>query len=158
MPISFFVAVAVAVAGGPWNAGWGFAPHHGVPPMQPFLQSYHLNKSVAGYFVANNTGLANPAEVVAENKLGIVGIGWNLNHLHTSVSGGLETYEAEQAKVLKAARPDVGVMVLRNTEVVSTFWTAFRNAMNDTELWLQSPPGSGKPISEPWGTDDPKSG
>ena len=46
MPISFFVAVAVAVAGGPWNAGWGFAPHHGVPPMQPFLQSYHLNKSV----------------------------------------------------------------------------------------------------------------
>lgn len=44
-------------------------------------------------------------------------------------------------------------MVLRNTEVVSTFWSAFRDAMNDTELWLQSPPGSGKPISEPWGTD-----
>jgi hypothetical protein len=49
-------------------------------------------------------------------------------------------------------------MVLRNTEVVSTFWTAFRDAMNDTELWLQAPPGSGKPINEPWGTDDPKSG
>lgn len=65
--------------------------------------SLSVSLQVAGYFVANNTGLANPAEVVAENKLGIVGIGWNLNHLHTSVSGGLETYEAEQAKVLKAA-------------------------------------------------------
>ena len=40
-------------------------------------------------------------------------------------------------------------MVLRNTEVVSTFWSSFRDAMNDTDIWLQSPPGSGKPINEP---------
>ena len=30
--------------------------------------------------------------------------------------------------------------------------------MADPSLWLQRPPGSGKPINEPWGTDDPKSG
>ena len=143
---------------GPWGAGWGFAAAGGVPPQPAGMQSYLLNKSVVGYFVANNTGLASAAELAAEVKLGIVGIGWNLNHLATSESGGLEQYEAEQAAALKAARPDVGVMVLRNTEVVSTFWTAFRDAMNDTDIWLQSPPGSGKPINEPWGTDDPASG
>jgi hypothetical protein len=75
-----------------------------------------------------------------------------------SKAGGIEQYEIQQAAALKRERPDVGVMVLRNTEVVSTFWSAFREAMNDTDLWLQSPPGSGKPINEPWGTDDPKSG
>ena len=123
------------------------------------LQSrYLLNQSVVGYFVANNTGLANDAELAAEARLGIMGIGWNLNHLATSKHGGLETYEAEQARALKKLRPDIGVMVLRNTEVVSTFWTAFREAENNTELWLQRPPGSGNPISEPWGTDDPRSG
>ena len=104
---------------GPWGAGWGFAAAGGVPPQPAGMQSYLLNKSVVGYFVANNTGLASAAELAAEVKLGIVGIGWNLNHLATSKSGGLEQYEAEQAAALKAARPDVGVMVLRDTEVVS---------------------------------------
>ena len=145
-------------AGNPWVAGWGFASHQGVPAMQPFLQSYHLNKSVVGYFVANYTGLDSASEVAEEVKLGIVGIGWELDHSTTSVSGGLELYEAQQAAALKAARPDVGIMLLRDTEVVTTFWTAFRDAMNDTDLWLQSPPGSGKPISEPWGSTDPHAG
>ena len=30
--------------------------------------------------------------------------------------------------------------------------------MKDPDLWLQDPPGSGKPIRGSWGTDDPKSG
>lgn len=142
-----------------WGAGWGFKTHGGTPAMPAKFQSrYLLNQSVVGYFVANNTGLANDAELAAEARLGIMGIGWNLNHLATSKHGGLESYEVEQAGALKKLRPDVGVMVLRNTEVVSTFWTAFREAENNTELWLQRPPGSGKPISEPWGTDDPHSG
>lgn len=152
------VVAATVSAGGPWSAGWGFAAHGGVPPLPPNLQSFALNRSVVGYFVANNTGLASPEEASAEVTLGIVGIGWNLYHSSTSKTGGLEQYEIEQAAALKKARPDVGVMVLRNTEVVSTFWSSFREAMNDTQLWLQAPPGSGKPIDEPWGTDDPKSG
>jgi len=142
-----------------WRAGWGFTAHGGLPPMPPNFQSrYLMNQSVVGYFVANNSGLASPVELSAEAKLGIMGIGWNLNHISTSKQGGLEKYEAEQAAALKKARPDIRVMVLRNTEVVSTFWSAFRAAINDTDLWLQSPPGSGNPISEPWGTDDPSSG
>lgn len=147
-----------AHAGGPWGAGWGFASHGGVPAQPRTMQSFWLNRSVVGYFVANNTGLASAEELAAEVKLGIVGIGWNLYHSATSKTGGIEQYEIEQAAALKKKRPDVGVMVLRNTEVVSTFWSSFRQAMNETDLWLQSPPGSGKPINEPWGTDDPKSG
>ena len=142
-----------------WDAGWGFKTHGGLPAMPFAMQRrYFLNQSVVGYFVANNTGLANEAELAAEAKLGIVGIGWNLDHLATSQAGGLERYEVEQAAALKAARPDVTTMVLRNTEVVSTFWDAFRAAENKFDIWLQHPPGSGTPISEPWGTDDPASG
>ena len=155
---ALLVGGAQAERGGPWSAGWGFASHGGVPPQPANLQSYQLNRSVVGYFVANNTGLASAEELAAEVKLGIVGIGWNLYHSQTSKTGGIEEYEIQQAKALKAQRPDVGVMVLRNTEVVSTFWSSFRDAMNDTDIWLQSPPGSGKPINEPWGTDDPRSG
>ena len=74
-----------------WGAGWGFVAHHGLPPMPTALQSrYFLNQSVIGMFVGNNTGLANPSELQAEAMLGIVGIGWNLNHLATSKTGGLE--------------------------------------------------------------------
>jgi hypothetical protein len=57
-----------------------------------------------------------------------MGIGWNLDHLDTSKTGGIEEYEVQQAAALKRARPDIAVMVLRNTEVVSTFWSAFRDA------------------------------
>ena len=71
-------------------------------------------------------------ELAEEIKLGILGIGWNLDHLHTSTNpqdpgtagGGLERLEAQQAAALKAARPDLGVMLLRNTQVVSVFWDA----------------------------------
>lgn len=77
------------------------------------LQSrYFLNQSVVGYFVANNTGLASVQELASEAKLGIMGIGWNLNHLATSKSGGLEQYEIQQAAALKKLRPDIGVMVV----------------------------------------------
>ena len=83
---------------------WGFAAAGGVPPQPLKLQSYLLNRSVVGYFVANNTGLASPLELAAEVKLGVVGIGWNLNHLATSKTGGLEQYEIQQAAALKRAR------------------------------------------------------
>ena len=58
-----------------------------------------------------------------------MGIGWNLDHLVTSKSGGLEEFEARQAAALKQARPDIGVMVLRNTEVVSTALPCNRSAL-----------------------------
>lgn len=84
----------------------------------------------------------------------------NLNHLATSAAsgGGLELYEAEQAAALKAARPEVSVMVLRNTQAISVFWDAARSAMMDPDLWLQSPPGSGRPMAAEWGSDSKDSG
>ena len=98
-----------------WEAGWGFAAHHGLPPMR--CKRYQINQSLVAYFVANNTGLANPAEIAAEIKAGVLGIGWNLNHLATSKAGGLEQFEAQQAAGSaqgsparyqgEAARPDM---------------------------------------------------
>ena len=46
---------------GPWAVGWGFAAAGGVPPQPARMQSYLLNRSVVGYFVANNMGLASAA-------------------------------------------------------------------------------------------------
>lgn len=158
---------SLASGRGPWSAGWGFAETGGIPLQPPGLQSYMLNRSVMGLFVANNTGLASPKELAAELTLGTIGIGWNLDHLHTSqdpqdpagsLGGGIEGLELQQAAALKQARPEVGVMVLRNTEVISVFWTAGKKAMQNPDLWLQCPPGSGKPCAEQWGTDDPRSG
>jgi hypothetical protein len=54
-----------------WGAGWGFKKHGGLPPMPTRMQSkFFLNQSVVGYFVANNTGLANADELAAEARLG----------------------------------------------------------------------------------------
>ena len=155
----------VVAPAGPWNVGWGFQTTR-LPPLPPHMQSYLLNRSVLGLFLGNNTGMDSSEEVVAEARLGVVGIGWNLNHIATSTNGqdprtaggGLERYELEQAAALKAARPEMGVMVLRNTEVVSVFWDAGKKAMLDPSLWLQTPPGSGVAHAEPWGTDDARSG
>ena len=118
------IATAAPITGhhpGPWNAGWGFKS---LPAMPTNMASYLFNKSVVGYFVANNTGLSNPEELQAETRLGVVGIGWNLYHSATTQpqSGGhLEDFELQQAAMLKKARPDVQVMLLRNTEVLSRF-------------------------------------
>ena len=112
-------SAAPATSGGPWSAGWWATAAGGLPAQPSNLQSYFLNRSVVGYFVANNTGLASAEELTADTKLGVVGIGWNLYHSATSKTGGIEGYEVQQAAALKKARPEVGVMVLRNTEVVS---------------------------------------
>ncbi len=53
------IVVGLASAGSPWGVGWGFVKHGGLPPQPAAMQSYWLNRSVAGYFVANSTGLAN---------------------------------------------------------------------------------------------------
>ena len=160
-------AITATASSRPWTAGWGFAATGGIPPQPPHMRSYAINRTVLATFVANNTGLANGAELAAEVKSGVVGIGWNLYHSKTGLDpqkpagplgGGIEAYETQQAAALKKLRPDVGVMVLRNTEVVSVFWTAAKKAMQNPALWLQCPPGSGKPCAELWGTDDPKSG
>ena len=79
---------SLASGRGPWSAGWGFTETGGIPLQPPGLQSYMLNRSVMGLFVANNTGLASPKELAAELTLGTIGIGWNLDHLHTSQACG----------------------------------------------------------------------
>ena len=78
-------AITATASSRPWTAGWGFAATGGIPPQPPHMRSYAINRTVLATFVANNTGLANGAELAAEVKSGVVGIGWNLYHSKTGL-------------------------------------------------------------------------
>lgn len=108
-----------------WNVGWAFVSHGGFPALPAGWpqRSYRLNSSLVGYFLGNASGMNSAEEVRAEDRLGVVGIGWQINNIpshHTH----LEQFEEETARQLKAIRPDVKAMALRNTEVATVFWDA----------------------------------
>ena len=78
-----------------------------------------------------------------------VGIGWQLNNIPSHYSH-LEEYEIEEARALKALRPDVRVSVLRNTEVATVFWDSAKAKMydpNTQDFWTQC---NGKPCKGSW--------
>lgn len=79
-------------------------------------------------FIGNASGMDNPTELASEARLGYVGIGWQLNNIPSNHSH-LEVYEIEEARHLKAIRPDVRVSVLRNSQVGTTFWDGVRTKM-----------------------------
>ena len=121
------------------QVGWGFSAHGGFP-VNPWA-SYQLNQSTVAYFVGNASGMDSVGEVEAEVKLGYLGIGWQLNNIPSHYSH-LEAAEIAQAKVLRAARPDVRIGVLRNTEVATVFWDTAKKVMNDPatqHYWTQCP-------------------
>ena len=133
-----------------WNVGWGFAAGGGFPPLPASFRSWQLNRSTVGYFLGNASGMDSVAEVRAEvGKFGVVGIGWQLNNIPSKYSH-LETFEIEEARKLKAMRPGVKVMVLRNTEVASVFWDSAKKVMDDPntqDYWTQC---GGKPCAGVW--------
>lgn len=75
-------------------------------------------------------------ELDGELKLGYVGIGWQLNNIPSHYSH-LETYEVEEAQILKKLRSTIKVSVLRNTEVATVFWDTAKEKMFDptTQDW-----------------------
>jgi hypothetical protein len=78
-----------------------------------------------------------------------VGIGWQLNNIPSHYSH-LEQYEIEEAKALKAVRPDVRVSVLRNSEVATVFWDSAKAKMYDPttqDFWTQC---NGQPCKGKW--------
>ena len=134
-----------------WHAGWGFISHGGFPPLPASWSANatdgKLSRSVVSYFLGNTTGMNNAAELEAQAKFGIVGIGWQLNQVEP---GKLEQYEVETAKALKALRPDIKVMVSRNTEAAAYFWDSCRERMTDPatqDFWTQC---RGKPCAQDW--------
>eukprot|EP00035_Acanthoeca_spectabilis_P000868 m.76005 g.76005 ORF g.76005 m.76005 type:complete len:480 (-) comp10476_c1_seq1:158-1597(-) len=147
------VAMAMAISGND-HVGWGFEKHGGFP-VNPW-HSWAMNLSTTAYFVGNASGMDSPAELQGEIKLGYVGIGWQLNNIPSHYSH-LETYEIEEAKILKNLRPDIKVSVLRNTEVATVFWDTAKAKMFDPttqDWWTQCPQKNGTmaPCVGSWGS------
>jgi hypothetical protein len=70
-----------------WPAGWGFISHGGFPPLPASWtngSNTKLSNSVVTYFVGNSTGMNNKAELEAQAKFGVVGLGWQLNQAPAS--------------------------------------------------------------------------
>ena len=134
--------------------GWAFQKHGGRPPL-PFSPSGAIRDVSVAYFLGNASGFDSAAEALAESRLGLVGIGWQINNV-PSHDMHLEAAELATAKQIKALRPQkkgggVRVLVSRNTEVVSTFWDSVRAAFDDpskADYWVKN--GHGKVVEAAW--------
>ena len=66
---------------GSFYPGWAFAARVsaglGYPPLPH--PTYDMRSSTVAYFLGNDTGLNNAAELLAESRFGIVGIGWQIH-------------------------------------------------------------------------------
>jgi hypothetical protein len=122
-----------------WPVGWGFASHGGFPALPAAWQSYSLQESTVGFFLGNASGMDSAAEEKAEVRLGVVGIGWQLNNIPSHHSN-LETFEIEEAQRLKALRPGVRVMLTRESEATTTLYNSAKAKMFDPatqDWWVQ---------------------
>ena len=122
-----------------WPVGWGFVSHGGFPVLPKAWQTYGLQDSTVGFFLGNASGMDSEDELKAEVRLGIVGIGWQLNNIPSNHSN-LETFELEEAKRLKAARPGVKVMLSRESEATTTLYNSAKAKMFDPatqDWWVQ---------------------
>ena len=115
-PVILALLCAGAATADPgWPVGWGFEAHGGFPPLPPAWQTYSLQKSTVGFFLGNATGMDSAEEVRAEVRLGIVGVGWQINNI-PSYHSNLEVFELEEARRLKTADPTVKVNGPRSCE------------------------------------------
>jgi hypothetical protein len=71
-------------------------------------------------------------ELAAEVRLGIVGIGWQLNNVPSNHSD-VEKYELEEARKLKKLRPEVKVMLTRESQATTTLYASAKAKMEDPD-------------------------
>ena len=125
-------------------------PGLGYPPI-PFdgYPSWRMNDSTAAYFLGNDTGLNNPAEIAAQARFAIVGTGWQLGMRMASAPWAhLERKEAATAAAIKAVNPATKVLVSRNVEVGGIFWDHDRHFFvvhtlaKASGLWVTGQPGT----------------
>ena len=134
--------------------GWQWRSHGGLP-LLPWPTDWSVNGSIASFFVGNASGFNSEKETAAGGKLGIYGIGWELENIPTH-NTNLEPAEIEAARALKARNPATRVGVTRNSVVATTFWNTARAAMEKPPskyFWLQC--GAG-PCTAKWGLDEPQ--
>ena len=60
--------------------GWGWRSHGGLPEL-PWASDWSVNGSIAAYFVGNASGYNSAQETAAGARLGIYGIGWELDNI-----------------------------------------------------------------------------
>ena len=73
--------VSIASATGVERVGWAFAEHGGFPPTPTsWGRSGVVRDFTVAYFMGNASGPNNAAEVAAEARFGIAGIGWQINN------------------------------------------------------------------------------
>lgn len=141
------LSAAAEMAEPGWHAGWGFISHGGFPKLPDTWTTSKLSSSVVSYFMGNSTGMNSMEELAAEARFGIVGIGWQLNQVPPQ---HLEQYEIETARALKALRPDIKVMVSRNTEAAGYFWDSCKEKMTDPatrDFWTHC---GDQPCAQDW--------
>eukprot|EP01052_Picozoa_sp_SAG31_P048801 SAG31_NODE_10383_length_1145_cov_1.398662_1_plen_107_part_10 len=83
-----------------------------------------MNRSTVAYFIGNASGFDAESEIHAEARFGYLGIGWQLDGIPTHWHQGLEVVELATARRLKSARPDMRVLVSRQTEVGTEMWNS----------------------------------
>ena len=70
-----------------------------------------------------------------------MGVGWQLRAIASNMTH-LEQWELAAAQELKAARPDIKVMVTRNTDCAGLNWDLVKQAVKEhPEFWLQTDKG-----------------
>lgn len=147
--IAVLLNVVLVVESQNWAVGWGFNSHGGFPPLPASWQNYRMKSASVGYFLGNASGMESRAELAAEDRFGIAGLGWQLSNIPSHHSH-VEQYEIEEAKRLKALRKDVKVMVTRDSEVTTPFYDMSKKVMFDPttqDYWTQC---GGKPCERPW--------
>eukprot|EP01043_Picozoa_sp_COSAG02_P079188 COSAG02_NODE_18195_length_954_cov_1.240936_1_plen_100_part_10 len=84
------------VAFGPANGRPGTMDVAHNAALPPAMRSYIMNRFVVVYFVGNDSAANSPAEDKAEERFGIVGVGWQLGAVASNFTR-LEQHELATA-------------------------------------------------------------
>jgi sialidase-1 len=127
-----------------------------LPPLPKRMRSYQMNLSTVTYFIGNASGMDSPTELQAEARFGNVGVGWQIDGIPKHWAQGLEVVELAEAKRLKARRPDVRVLVSRQSEVGTKMWNtvAALVASDPTNARKYFTSCRGKPCAVKWEAND----
>ena len=137
LPAALLLAAAVAPA-----QAWPYG--RTIPPLPAAWRSTVAADMATAYFVGNSSGLDSAAELAAEARWGIIGIGWQLNGSWAPDRGNrfgrhVEVAERETAAALKARNPKLKVLLGRNTEVATCYLDSVAAIWNRTDVWLKCP-------------------
>lgn len=142
---AFYYYTALVLAAVPVCEAWPYG--RTIPPLPAAWHSTVAADMTTAYFVGNATGLDSAAELAAEARWGIIGIGWQLNgswvprgpQKGNHFGRHVEVAERETAAALKSLNPKLKVLLGRNTEVATCYLDSVAAIWNRTDVWLKCP-------------------